>query len=210
MGNALIPGLTNGPDGAIAIDDGTLARTEAPPPGAIGLDASSGTDTHAARSIAQTIVGFARRQHGSRVGDGECFALADRALSGAGARSAADFGSISPDADYVWGTPVALADLQPGDVIQFRGYRYDRDIDTNNPDGSGSTQSDFQERPHHTGIVETVIGGGTVTVLEQNAPRGSAVRRSTLFFTDGTTTAGHTTTTIRVQGTFWFFRPQPR
>jgi hypothetical protein len=44
----------------------------------------------------------------------------------------------------------------------------------------------------------------------QNAPRGSAVRRSDLFFANSTTTAGRTTTTIRVQGSFWFYRPQPR
>ncbi len=59
-------------------------------------------------------------------------------------------------------------------------------------------------------IVETVDGNGAVTVLEQNAPVGSAVRRIQLFFTNATTTSGHRTTTVRVQGTFWFYRPQPR
>jgi hypothetical protein len=105
---------------------------------------------------------------------------------------------------------VALTALQPGDIIQFRDYRYDRDVETNNPDGSGSTDTDFQERPHHTAIVESVGANGEVTVLEQNAPQGSAVRRSHLFFSNSTTTSGHTTTTIRVQGTFWFYRPQSR
>jgi hypothetical protein len=53
-----------------------------------------------------------------------------------------------------------------------------------------------------------VDGNGAVTVLEQNAPEGSAVSRNTLYFTAGTTTSGHQTTTITVRGTFWFYRPQ--
>lgn len=207
MGNGHTPGSANEIGGDLAIDDGTGALTETPPPGPIGLDAPSGGGTTSA-SIADRIVGFARRQRGNRVGNGECFTFADRALSTAGARSAADYGSVTPTADYVWGTAVSLSDLQPGDVIQLRDYRFDREVAVNNPDGSGSTNSDFQERPHHTVIVESVDGNGAVTVLEQNAPRGSAVRRSQLFFSNTTTTAGRRTTTIRVQGTFWFYRPQ--
>ena len=208
MGNGRIPGSTDDIDGELEIDDGTGARTEAPPPGAIGLDAPSGTGTPA--GIADRVLGFARRQRGSRVGNGECFTFADRALSTAGARSAGDYGDVTPNADYVWGSSVSLANLQPGDVIQMRDYRYDREVSVNNPDGSGSTDTNFEERPHHTAIVESVDGNGQVTVLEQNAPRGSSVRRSQLFFTGSTTTAGRRTTTIRVQGTFWFYRPQGR
>jgi hypothetical protein len=55
-----------------------------------------------------------------------------------------------------------------------------------------------------------VDGGGVVTVWEQNAPEGSAVRRTQLFFTSGRSTRGNTTTTIRVRGTFWFYRPEAR
>jgi hypothetical protein len=159
--------------------------------------------------MADLIVGYARRHRGAHVGDGECFALADQALQTAHARSASDFGTVTPDADYVWGTAVALNALQPGDVIQFRDYRFDRHVETNNADGSGSFHDDSQERPHHTAIVETVDGNGAVTVLEQNV-QGSAVRRSQLFFSNGTTTSGNTTTRITVSGTFWFYRPQAR
>ena len=208
MGNGRSPGSID-LDGDLEIDDGTSARTETPPPGPIGLDAPSGGGTTSA-GIGDRILGFARRKRGTRVGNGECFTLADSALSTAGARSAGDYGSVSPNADYVWGSSVSLSDLQPGDLIQMRDYRFDREVVVNNPDGSGSTDSDFQERPHHTAIVGIGRCGGAVTVLEQNAPRGSAVRRSQLFFADGTTTSGHRTTTIRVQGTFWFYRPQSR
>ena len=208
MGNGRSPGSID-LDGELEIDDGTSARTETPPPGPIGLDAPSGGGTPSA-GIGDRILGFARRTRGTRVLIGVCFTLADRALSTAGARSAGDYGSVSPNADYVWGSSVSLSDLQPGDLIQMRDYRFDREVVVNNPDGSGSTDSDFQERPHHTAIVESVDSGGAVTVLEQNAPRGSAVRRSQLFFASSTTTSGHRITTIRVQGTFWFYRPQSR
>ena len=65
-------------------------------------------------------------------------------------------------------------------------------------------------RPHHTAIVEQVGAGGTVTVLEQNAPDGSPTTRTRLFFTSGTFTSGSSTTTVRVQGTIWYYRPEAR
>src|SRR6476659_9409471 len=118
MGNGQVPGSTDDFDTALDIDDGTGARIESPPPGPIGLDSGGGTSA----GVADRIVGFAKRQRGNRVGNGECFTFADRALSGSGARSAGDFGSVTPDADYVWGSTVALNELQPGDVIQLRDY----------------------------------------------------------------------------------------
>ncbi|HEY3883858.1 MAG TPA: CHAP domain-containing protein [Vicinamibacterales bacterium] len=194
----------------VDVDDGTSARTDTPAPGPIGLDAHSSGSAHVSPSVTAQVVGYAQHHNGQRIGDGQCFAFADRALSSAGARSASDFGSVSDDVDYVWGTPVSLADLQAGDILQFRDYRYDRTITTDHADGSSQFVTDFQERPHHTAIVESVQANGEVVVLEQNAPAGSAVHRAHLFFTAGTTTSGQTTTTISVQGSFWFYRPQPR
>ena len=191
------------------IDDGTLARTESPPPGPIGLDAKSGNAKQSTATLADQILAFARRHRGRRVGDGQCFALADGALRGANARSAADYGTVTPDADYQWGSSVALADLQPGDVVQFRDYVFERVVVTR--DSSGTTTDELTgDRPHHTAIVESVDGNGAVTVLEQNAPDGSAVTRTQLYFTGGTTTSGNRTTTIRVRGSFWFYRAQAR
>jgi hypothetical protein len=203
-------GATKDVNATVVIDEGTLARTDTPIPGPIGLDAHSSGSAHVSPSVSPHVVGYAQHHAGRHVGDGQCFALADHALSSAGAKSASDFGTVTDDADYVWGTSIALADLKPGDIIQFRGYRYDRKITTAHADGSSRFVTDFQERPHHTAIVESVLANGEVAVLEQNAPRGSVVGRSHLFFTAGTTTSGNTTTTIEVQGTFWFYRPQPR
>jgi hypothetical protein len=193
-------------DTAPPIDDGTSARIDSPTPGPVGLDARNGSQSP---SIADQILSYARRQRGSRVGNGQCFALVDRALRGAHAKSAADYGSITPDADYEWGTSVSLTDLHAGDVIQFRDYTFRRVVVTDT--GSSTVTEELEgERPHHTAVVESVDGSGAVTVLEQNAPEGSAVTRTRLYFTAGTTTSGNRTTTITVSGTSRFFRPEAR
>ncbi|MPY91461.1 MAG: hypothetical protein GEU99_26575 [Luteitalea sp.] len=210
MGDGLTPAPANELGEPITIDEGTLPRTKSPTPGPIGLDAKGGSPKQTQASMADRIVSFPRQRVGQRVGDGECFTLADRALRSAGARSAADHGTVTPNADYVWGTRVGLADIRPGDVIQFRNYVYEREIDITNPDGSGPTDTAVQERPHHTAIVERVEGNGAITVLEQNHPGGSPVARNELFFSNSTRKDGNQTTTIRVRGTFWFYRPQSR
>ena len=210
MGNGLVPGPTNDLGPPLVIDDGTTPRTESPAPGPIGLDAKGGSPKQAQASMAEQIVSFPRRHRGQRVGDGECFTLADRALRGAGARSAADYGSVAPDVDYTWGTSVAIGDARPGDIIQFRNYRYEREVETRHSDGSTTTDTDFQERPHHTAVVEQVGANGEITVLEQNSPVGSAVTRTQLFFSNQQQSGGDQSTRITVSGTFWVYRPQPR
>ena len=210
MGNGLPPAPVNDLGAPITIDDGTSPRIASPPPGPIGLDAKSASPKNSSASMADQIVAFARHRMGQRFEDGECFALANRALRNAGAKSASDFGTVVPDADYVWGASISLGSLQPGDVIQLRDYRFDREVETTNPNGSKSIVTDFKECPHHTAIVERVGGHGAVTVLEQNMPRGAPVRRGELFFTSGTFTDGNQSTTINLQGTFWFYRPQAR
>ena len=205
MGNGLPPTPANDLGDPIRIDPGTSARTESPPPGPIGLDAKGGTPKQTQASMADQIVGYARHRIGQHVGDGQCFALADNALRGAGAKSAAHFGTVTPNANYVWGTSINLSDVRTGDVIQFRDYHYLKRVDNDD----GSFREDGGGRPHHTAIVERVDGNGAITVLEQNF-EGSPVRRSQLYFTSRTSTSGSQTTTITVTGTFWFYRPQAR
>jgi len=197
------PGPIDDLGAEIIIDDGTLARTDSPLPAPVGLQAKGGSSKTG--DLGEKVVNFARRRVGERVGSGECFDLADQALRSNGAKSAANFGSVAKNADYVWGTSVSPSDARPGDIIQFRDYRYDRTIET-----STREDTDFQERPHHTAIVERMDGAGAITVLEQNAPDGSPGKRTQLFFSDVSTTSGGKKTTIKVQGSFRFYRPQPR
>jgi hypothetical protein len=146
--------------------------------------------------------------------------LADQALRSVGAKSAANYGTITPTANYRWGRQIQLTDLRAGDIIQFRNYQLVITTTTNvtNPDGSGTvnTQTETQSRPHHTAIVSVAGSNGEVTIYEQNVPAGSPIQSFTLHFTTHssthTTTSGGVTTTvtrsIQVHGTLWYYRPE--
>jgi hypothetical protein len=190
--------------------DETSPLIGSPYPGVIGLDAKGGNAKQTRGSMADRIVSYARRQRGERVGNGECYTLVNRALGRAGARRASDYGPIGPDDDYIWGSPVSLDELQAGDIIQFRNYRYVEETVTEDDEGT-STSERGHERPHHTAIVETVHGGGVVTVLEQNIPEGRGpVQRTRLYFTDTEIETENGSVTIDVSGTWWFYRAEAR
>jgi len=190
----------------LVVEDGTLARSPSPLPGPIGLDTKGGTHAKTAgHGLGDQVVSYARSHMGQRVGSGECFDLADRALRAAGARSASDFGPVTADADYRWGSPIAIENVAPGDIIQFRNYAFAKRTET-----SEGWQEERQERPHHTAIVLSNDGHGAVTVMEQNAPEGSGVHRTQLFFTSRQDQDGGTRVTVTVSGQFWFYRPEPR
>lgn len=210
MGHGQTPGSWNGSGSPARIDDGTSARTVAPPPGAIGLQAAGGGARQAApANLADRITAFARRRVTQAEGNGQCFTLVDRALRHAGAKSAHDFGEITPDADYVWGNATSLTDLRAGDIIQFRDYVFTRTVVTNNASGT-STVETAGDRPHHSAVVDRVGADGAVTVLEQNAPVGSPVSRNTLYFVAGTSSLGDTTTTVTVSGSWQFYRAEAK
>jgi hypothetical protein len=130
------------------------------------------------------------------------------ALQHAGAKTTADYG-VGGLGDYVWGTLVlewqgwssgtvgsgggsasTQIPVREGDIIQYRN------VTVSNPDGSGSTAS------HHTAIIESVLGGGSYRVLEQNwdngNPDGRVVREATINL--GNITEGH----------YWIYQPAAR
>ena len=131
----------------------------------------------------QAIVAYASIKRRSKVGTGECFDLANEALKHAGAKTASDFSAVTDDADYIWGSPVPLASVQPGDVLQYRDYVQKRSVEIkttlNLPDGStlDLSESSFTElkRQHHTSIVTSQAARDLVTVIEQNVDRGGGV-----------------------------------
>jgi hypothetical protein len=147
------------------------------------------------RQLGNTVVGFAIRAQGRVVGDGECFSLADQALTYAGARSAAYYSEIT---------------------LQFRNYHIQRRIitTTRGDDGAISeTQSqEMEERDHHTAIV-TANYGTSLEIAEQNVePLGRVVQKNVIEIASGTkqaTSAGtQTTTEILVDGDIRAYRPQ--
>jgi len=116
--------------------------------------------------IAGRVVEFARAHLNQQVGNGECAALAARALRAAGAarRAGPDFPGRG---DYVWGRQVymvegspdgiretgRLSDVRPGDIMQYRDTRWG--------EAGGFA--------HHTAIVGDVDPGtGRVMVYQQN------------------------------------------
>ncbi len=209
MGGGSTPGPQDGLVNSSAIDDGTLARVGSPAPGAVGVDAPAPVPDAAGAALGEGVVSYASRHLGHHVPNGQCFALADQALRDAGARSAADYGEILPDGDYIWGAEVSLANLRPGDIVQFRDYRCTVTTVTES-DTATNIDEVVQERLHHTAIVERVGPDGAVMVLEQNSPSGAPVVRTPLFFRSGRTEGRGRTATVAVSGTLWFYRPQPR
>lgn len=174
-------------------------------------------------STSQLIAQFAQSRLGQRVGDGECFALADQALRDRSLKSASDFGTISPSADYIWGREVSVSQAQPGDVIQFRNYNFEESTHTeiSRPDGSGEFRDETASgsRPHHTAIVASVGSNGEIMVYEQNIGGQRVVLHNRLLFSTvtigptSTTVNGVTTTvtrTVTVTGTAKFYRAQTR
>ncbi len=178
-------------------------------------------------SLPDDVVAWARARIGQTVGDGQCWTLAERALAASGGRTSTQImGAVTTSQNYVWGSPVAdLANgLRPGDILQFRNYRWtdSSTVRTTHPDGSWSqTGGGVQTRNHHTAIVETVVSPGVVDVLEQNAPPGSRVHRTRLRLVSftGPTTVTHLPNGDRVETTpvhvidshsqIWGYRPQP-
>jgi len=129
--------------------------------------------------IGPKVVEYAQAKRRTKVGSGECFDLADAALKDSGAKTAYDFGEVTADADYVWGTSVPLTSVRAGDVIQYRNYtlKKTQEIATSYtfPDGSTLDVSESAEasvgRPHHTAIATGVPAGGALRVIEQNVER---------------------------------------
>ncbi len=192
----------------------------------------------AALSAGQKIVTFARGKMRQQVGRGECYDLADQALRRAGVKSAPDFGSVTDDADYVWGTEIDPKDAEAGDIVQFRDFTITTETvtvtRTTKKDGGWTettkTSTETVDRPHHTAVVESNDGDGRLTILEQNVtPVGATkplrkVQRNRMFWTgktsrppsvitrpaDGSVVAVTKSLSVKVQGTVWVYRPEAR
>jgi len=219
MGGGRTPGPAGGPVGHDGIDDGTLARTASPSPGSVGLgskgtskEAGPGSATVAPAAPASTgaqavnfdqIVDYAYNLRGQRDGNGECVTLVDNALASAGAASYRTQGGTGPNDPYVWGTLVpGLGQAQPGDVVQFSNFTCTWTM------RDGSTR--IQDRRHHSAIIETVVGDGSVWVLEQNSPAGSPVVETRLFFEGNDRRDEDEHASVTVTGSATLYHPVPR
>jgi hypothetical protein len=160
----------------------------------------------------KAVLKFAKDKVDTQVGSGECYDLADEALKGAGAKSAPDHGTITRSADYVWGREVPLSEAKPGDVIQFRNYKFDKRTDDKQ---NGSSSTEDGQRPHHTAVVESIDDKGAAVVIEQNIgekddPDRKKGRRTTLPLTSATAETKDAKSTVTVRGTVKVYRAVPK
>jgi hypothetical protein len=187
-------------------------------------------------TVEQQVLVWAQGQVGKRIGKGECWDLAERALEHAGAQTSTDLGPVEDDTDYVWGETVDDAkDVEPGFILQLRDHVVTTTTETRYdfPDGSWEekTEEITVERPHHTAIAKGKLDAdGALKTLEQNVkPAGKVVQNKKLYTRDvppvTTTTIEQRmnpdtkklqrasvtkTVTITVTGTIWIYKPQAK
>jgi hypothetical protein len=131
------------------------------------------------------VIEYAQARMGKQVGNGECWTLADLALSFAGARRPGRDGL----ALYAFGRKLSSkTKLLPGDVLQFEKAEF------YHQDKSGWSS---QSMPHHTAIVYKV-SGTKVTLLNQNVGGDKTVKTTIINLAE------------RTKGTITRFRPQAR
>ena len=142
-----------------------------------------------AESLADRIKRSAEKKVGGKAVDGgkdkggiDCFALVDELLKSAGGKRPKDFGEVTPTGDYVWGDPVELDKIKPGDILQFRDHfvtiRTQKLLDDKWKETSIEGPA---RRPHHTAVVVEVKEDGGVVVVEQNVrPDPKKVKRNVI------------------------------
>lgn len=163
-------------------------------------------------TLNQKVLEFARAKLRQQVGTGECWDLAEEAVTQAGGESSKTLtgvkGKAFESADYKWGTEVKLDTAQPGDILQFKGHEFDETMQ----DGSGQSQT----RGHHTAIVEKNLGNGRLIVLEQHVrPPGEKevskkVQQREIFVKNGATfkEPDGSKITVKTKGVVKAYRPK--
>jgi len=172
-------------------------------------------DIDAPLTLNQKVLEFARAKLGQQVGTGECWDLAEDAVTKSGGESSKTLtgvnGKAFKAADYKWGTEVTLDTAQPGDVLQFKDHAFDEKTTQGN-----AWKSESQTRGHHTAIVEKNLGDGRLIILEQHVrPAGSKVvskkvQRREIFVKDGATyqEPDGSSITVKAKGVVKAYRPQ--
>jgi hypothetical protein len=122
------------------------------------------------------VLQFALSQLGKQVGNGECWTLADQAIKRAGAR---------PTVVFNFGRQILLADIKPGDILQFKSVKFQ----------TGNFTYLFGT-PDHTAIV-LGVQGTKVSILHQNFGKKIVSTLTVDFET-------------KTQGQVWAWRPVGR
>ncbi len=117
------------------------------------------------------------QQKSGRYGDGQCWTLVEDTVVANGGKSSKSLTpNIGPGVSVIWGKPVAIAALQPGDVLQFSHYDWAQTLNIKivRSDGSededSKTPGESRGQPQHSAMVIRVVSTGLVDVIEQNIP----------------------------------------
>jgi hypothetical protein len=161
-----------------------------------------------------SVLRYAQGHMRQRVGDGECWDLAESALRSANAVTSNDIHGAALDqvVDYQWGDEIPLSAVGPGDIVQFRnGYGFTRKV--TKPDGSYETYTFGPVDQHHTAVVERALNPGRAfRVLHQNVP--PRTRRVTTmdcyFVTYSSLDSAGNTVEVTVSGDAVFYKPRPK
>lgn len=128
-----------------------------------------------AESLPTKIKNYIQKRVGKRAvagsrrrGGFDCYFLIHQTLKSLNAKTAADFGVITPSADYKWGKAVGLNSIKPGYILQFRDHRVNVLTEKLGEITWSMTSEVTQNRPHHSAIVVDVRKDGSVVVVEQN------------------------------------------
>jgi hypothetical protein len=169
----------------------------------------------AQQTIQQKVYTYVSGRQDQTVGDGECWTLAETALKDVGAKTSNNLmgaQNVSNDVDYVWGTPINLHEVVPGDILQFSAYSTVKTTTVTVlypatlPGGATvepnpveeSEDSEDASANHHTAIVASKFANNTVTVLHQNFNDVKRVMSTKMYFAGSEstkTTAGTRTLT---------------
>ncbi|MEM9717909.1 MAG: hypothetical protein AAGA10_01590 [Bacteroidota bacterium] len=179
-----------------------------PTSGSIGLSDGLLQPSHLfqEKTLNQEVISFAESKKGLKVGRGECWDLAQQALTYAGARNSTDYRSQTRNENYIWGKEISLDKAKPGDVIQYRNFGgTKRETQTN-----GSWQEVRFEASHHTAILAKSLPHGAWEVFHQNNQGQQFVTRDTITLWNTEYMQGESTVSVSVKGKFWIYRPQER
>ena len=111
--------------------------------------------------INSSVVSYVKTVIDSTVGRGECWDLADQALTFAGAQ----FDKTSPDTIYIFGKQFnpEKEEVLPGDIIQFEN------VTVSYKDGNMIFTENYK---HHTAVVYDVKENGSLQLAHQNTSFG--------------------------------------
>jgi hypothetical protein len=188
-----------------------------------------------ATNLNQKVVLWANGHRGKKVGAGQCWDLGEEALRRSGAMTSSDLGDVGDDTDYVWGDAVAVKDVIPGDILQFRDHVATITTTATYTFADGTTETVTQEetatREHHTAIANgTLQFDGSLRTFEQHTePKGDVVQNLKVYTRNVAPHAitGHErrryphstrienvkfakTVKVTVSGTIWAYRPKPK